>query len=90
MRQQAHGIREGEVRVVAAQHRARRLGLVTCRENHRRGARLAKQRLVSWVGQEREVAGLGLLDTGDADDVDVLSAALEPAVQPFSNVTKLQ
>ena len=35
------------------------------------------------IGDEGEIARLGVLDAGDAADLDV-AVAFEPAVQPFS------
>ena len=52
--------------------------------NDRRRARRGEMLVIFRVGDEREIAGLRLLDAGDAADLDV-AVAFEAAVQPFSN-----
>ena len=51
-------------------HGARRIAGLRAAENHRRRARRRELRQVARVGDEGEIAGLRLLDAGDAHDVD--------------------
>ena len=46
--------------------------------------------MVARIGDEREVARLGLLEAGHADDVDVVRGSFEAAVQPFGEIAQLQ
>ena len=39
--------------------------------------------MVFRIGDEGEIASLGVLDAGDAADID-LAIAFQPAIQPFS------
>ena len=48
-------------------------------------ARRAERRRVLGVGEEREVAGPGVLDAGDARDLDV-AVALEPAAEALGKI----
>ena len=66
---------ERPVRIVAAQHRAGRRGCWSpVADDHRRGAGVAQLREVLRVGDEGEIAGLRLLDAGDADDLESSAA----------------
>ena len=70
-------VRKRQIGMLRAQHRARRRRRVLA-EDHGGGARAAKRGRVFRVGEERDVALAGLLETGDAADLQT-SVAFEPA-----------
>ncbi len=85
--EQREGLGKRAVRMRGAQHRARcRRGIFG--QDDRRGARRPSGLGVARVGQERQVARTGLLQAGDAHDVD-LAIAFEAGVQPVGQVAKL-
>ena len=51
---------------------------------------MTQLRTVARVGDKGEIARPGLLDAGDADDVDVVHRAFQAAAEPFSDVSQLQ
>ena len=57
--------------------------------DHGRRPRRRELRKILRVGHERQVAGLGLFEARDADDVDA-AVALEATLQPLSNDVELQ
>jgi hypothetical protein len=88
--EQAKRMSEGAIRVIAAQNGTRRLNVMIVGQNDGRGLCRLQQRLVARIGNECQVAGLRVLDAGDANDFDVIRSALEAAVQPFGDVTQFQ
>ena len=78
--EQLDGVCETAVRIVAAQHGAWSVSLVSMTENDRRRARVAQQGVITAIGDEGQITRPCLLDAGDPDDVDVARGALEAAV----------
>ncbi len=71
--EKSNGSRKGQVRILRAQHRARcRLGILG--QDHRRRPRRSQRAGILRVGEEREIARLCFLDTGDALDDEIAIA----------------
>ncbi len=85
--EQADGPRKRQIRIARAQHRARRRRRVVLEDDGRR-ARGRQRLLVFRIGEEGDVAGLGILDAGHARDLD-LAVAFEPALQPIRQFPQL-
>ena len=77
---------ERKIRVLGAEHRARR-GRRIVLEDHSRGARRAKRLLVFRVGEKRDVSRFGGLNARDAVDVDV-PVTFQPTVEPLCEIAQ--
>ena len=82
--EESDGACEREVGVSRAQHRAGRRWRIVAKQ-HGRGACVGQRRFVLGVGEEREIAGLRVLNASHADDLDV-AVALETAGEAFSEL----
>jgi hypothetical protein len=72
-REQRHRARERQVGIVGAQHGARRRGAARP-QDRRRGACRGQRLLVFRIGDERQIAGPGVVDAGDAQDLEIAVA----------------
>src|SRR4051812_43716821 len=80
--------RERQVRMLGAEHRARR-ALGALAEDHGGRPGRAQEGRVFPVGEEGEVAGAGVLDPGNAMNLGV-AVSVDAALEARSNVPQLQ